>query len=72
MGDTTGGFGLLLLGVFVFWLCLWLPASMAADRGRSVLGWLLLTLMFSPILTIIALLVLGPTVERVLSRRERR
>jgi len=35
-----------------------------------VVGWLFLTLIFSPVLTILALLVLGPTVRQVL--REQR
>lgn len=70
MGDG-GGLFLALLGLgFAFWLCIWLPASMAASRGRSVLGWLLLTLMFSPFLTILALLVLGPTVEMALAQHQ--
>lgn len=47
--------------IFVLWLYFWLPASMAAKRGRSALGWVILTFIFSPLVTIIALLVLGPT-----------
>lgn len=57
-----------LLVIFLFWISIWVPATMAAERGRSVLGWLLLTLFFSPMITIIALLVLGPTVEKALAR----
>lgn len=53
------GLGLYLVG----WLYFWLPASMAEDRGRSAFGWVILTLFLSPVVTIIALLVLGPTVE---------
>jgi hypothetical protein len=56
----------------IFWLYIWLPASMAADRGRSSLGWVLLTIFFSPLITIIALLVLGPTVETALARMRRK
>lgn len=65
------GGGLFVIFAVVFWFCIWLPASMAASRGRSVVGWLFLTLVFSPVFTILALLVLGPTVRQVL-REERR
>lgn len=65
-----GAFFLVILAIAV-WFCIWLPASMAATRGRSVVGWLFLTLIFSPVFTILALLVLGPTVRQVL-REERR
>ncbi|WP_165899106.1 hypothetical protein [Rhodovulum steppense] len=69
MGESTVA---LIGGVLVFCLALWLyillPASMATDRGRSAVGWVCLTLIFSPFLTIIALLVLGPTVETTLAR----
>lgn len=58
--------------IFLFWISIWVPATMAAERGRSVVGWLLLTLFFSPMITIIALLVLGPTVEKALERMRRR
>lgn len=61
-----------VLVIFLFWISIWVPATMAAERGRSVVGWLLLTLFFSPMITIIALLVLGPTVEKALERMHRR
>lgn len=60
--------GLLMLG-FVFWLYIWLPASMAEKRGRSAFGWVFLTFIFSPFITIIALLVLGSTFENTLAER---
>ncbi len=68
MDGFVGGIVALLALVFVLWLYIFLPASMATSRGRSALGWVVLTLMFSPIITVIALLVLGPTVETVLAR----
>lgn len=57
----------LLLGFALFvlslWLCLWiailLPHRMAVARSRSGLGWVLISLFFSPALAIIGLLVLG-------------
>lgn len=66
-----GGFFLVVLAIG-FWFCIWLPASMAASRGRSVVGWLFLTLIFSPVFTVLALLVLGPTVRQVLREERRR
>ena len=63
---------LFVMVVFLFWISIWVPATMAAERGRSVLGWLLLTLFFSPMVTIIAILVLGPTIEKVLERLNRK
>ena len=68
MAGTAGGIGVILILAFIFWLYIWLPASMAADRGRSSVGWVILTLLFSPFITIIALMVLGPTVEMALAR----
>ncbi|TQD33262.1 hypothetical protein FKW81_14770 [Rhodobacter capsulatus] len=68
MDGTAGGIGVILILAFIFWLYIWLPASMAADRGRSSVGWVILTLLFSPFITIIALMVLGPTVEMALAR----
>jgi hypothetical protein len=65
-------FGVVLALALFFWLYIWLPASMAADRGRSTLGWIILTIIFSPFVTIIALLVLGPTVETALARMQRK
>jgi len=52
----------------VLWLYIFLPAEMAERRGRSPVGWVILSLMFSPVFTIIALLVLGPTVELAMKR----
>ena len=57
--------GLVLVITFALfsYFYIWLPAEMAEERGRSVGGWVLLTFLCSPIFTIVALLVLGPTVE---------
>ena len=71
--QDTDGLALLALTVF---LCLYLvlPAWMAARRGRSPLGWILMTLLLSPLVTVIALLVLGPTARQTfadMARRER-
>lgn len=70
--DGMAVFGMLLALAFAFWLYIWLPASMAADRGRSSLGWVFLTIICSPVITIVALLVLGPTVEMALARMQKK
>ena len=72
MEGMAGGIGVLLMLVFAFWIYIWLPASMAADRGRSSVGWVILTILFSPFITISALLVLGPTVEMAIARMRRK
>lgn len=51
-------FGLFALFVIV-WFYIFLPAGMAERRNRSQIGWVLISLFFSPIIAIIALLVLG-------------
>ena len=57
-----------LVGLIVAWL-LWIhiPAKMARTRGRSALGWVLLTWILSPLWTIILLLVLGDSSEKIAS-----
>ena len=63
----TGIIGLIaLVGLFVLWF-LWvrLPAQMARERGRSALGWVLLTWMLTPLWTIILLLILGDSDEKI-------
>ena len=53
----------LIVILFALWLVLWfyifLPAKMASNRGRSALIWVLVSLVFSPLLAIFLLLVLG-------------
>lgn len=66
-----GGSGGVLIGVIFFLLILWvtlwlyifLPADMARQRGRSAVGWVLFSLICSPILAIFLLLVLGRSRE---------
>lgn len=45
--------------VVVFWIYVLLPMGMAGRRGRSHLGWLLVSLIFSPLAAVILLLLLG-------------
>ncbi len=53
----------IIAGIAVFALIVWLlfvvPAQMAEERGRSQLGWVLISLFCSPFAAIIGLLVLG-------------
>ena len=51
---------LLFVLIFGFWLYIFVPAKMAERRGRSAIGWVLISLIFSPFIAIIALWVLGP------------
>lgn len=44
---------------FTVWIYILLPAEMAGNRGRSKLGWVLISLFFSPVIAVIGLLVLS-------------
>lgn len=46
--------------ILAFWLYIWLPATMAARRQRSALGWVIVTLFLSPLITLPLLVLLGP------------
>lgn len=55
-----------LLGLFFVWLFyVRIPAKMARTRGRSALGWVLLTWILSPLWTIILLLIIGDSAEKI-------
>lgn len=63
--------GLIVFGSIAALLFLWffwvrLPAQMARKRGRSALGWVLLTWILSPIWTAILLLIVGDSNEKIL------
>ena len=49
--------------LWLFWIHI--PASMARNRGRSALGWVLLAWVLSPLWVIIILLVLGDSKEKL-------
>ncbi len=51
---------IIVLGFYIL-----LPAKMAKKRGRSALGWVLLFWIISPLLGIIALLVLGDSKKKI-------
>ena len=62
--------GLIVFGSITALLFLWffwvrIPAQMARKRGRSALGWVLLTWMLTPLWTIILLLILGDSDEKI-------
>ncbi len=44
---------------FAFWLFILLPAEMAEARGRSALGWVLVSLFCSPFLAVFLLWLIG-------------
>ena len=51
--------------VLVLWFYIFLPARMARKRGRSILGWILLFWIISPLWGIIVLLVLGDSKQKI-------
>ena len=58
--DSLVGFLLAIaVLVFVIWLYFILPASMATERNRSALIWVLISLVGSPLLAILLLIALG-------------
>ena len=61
--NALSGFLAIILGLtalyFVVWIYILLPARMAEKRGRSAFGWVLLSLIFSPILACLLLWLSG-------------
>ena len=49
--------------LYIFWIHS--PARMARKRGRSALGWVLLTWILQPLWTIILLAILGDSSEKI-------
>ncbi len=62
------GFLFLIVGLAALYITLWLfillPARMAEARGRSAIGWVLVSLFFSPLLAVFLLWVLGDAPDR--------
>ena len=52
----------LIIG-YIFWIHI--PANMARNRGRSALGWVLLTWILQPLWTIVLLAILGDSSEKI-------
>ena len=53
----------ILVVLWLFWIHI--PASMARNRDRSALGWVLLAWVLTPLWVIIILLVLGDSKEKL-------
>jgi hypothetical protein len=53
------GVAVIIYLILGFWLCILLPAQLAATRGRSAVIWVILTIFLSPLLTIPLLLIFG-------------
>ena len=53
----------IIVVLWLFWIHI--PASMARNRGRSALGWVLLAWVLSPLWVIIILLILGDSKENL-------
>ena len=53
---------ILIIG-YIFWIHI--PAHMARNRGRSALGWVLLTWILQPLWTIVLLAILGDSSEKI-------
>ena len=62
----------ILIILYIFWIHI--PAKMARKRGRSALGWVLLTWILQPLWTIILLAILGDSSDKIRDdiRNERR
>lgn len=52
-------FALVVVLYVILWIYILLPAGMATKRGRSAFGWVVLSLLFSPVLACLLLLLLG-------------
>ena len=50
--------------MFLLWI--YLPAKLAKNRGRSALGWVLLSYITTPFLACILLLIVGNSTEKIL------
>lgn len=67
-GDAVSILFMLVFGLiaiyFTLWLYILLPSEMAAKRGRSSVGWVLISLMCSPIFACLMLWLLGDNPNR--------
>lgn len=65
MDIIAGGIGGALGLLFVVWLLILLPASMARNRNRSAVGWVLVSCLFSPVVAVLLLALLGKAASGV-------
>ena len=54
---------MLIFMLIIFYV--FIPAKMARNRGRSALGWVLLTWILQPLWTIILLAILGDSSDKI-------
>ncbi|WP_390914819.1 hypothetical protein [Pseudosulfitobacter sp. SM2401] len=54
----------LAIFAFLIWLCIFVPLKMARNRNRSGLGWVLISVLVSPLVAIVALLAMGPAEDK--------
>jgi hypothetical protein len=59
VNDSLAGPAIIAAIILVFWSCYILPAGMARTRGRSVILWIFLSLLFSPLISVPLLLAMG-------------
>lgn len=65
IGITAWIIALIVGLIITIYLWIVIPARMARERGRSEVGWVLLTWCLSPIWTIILLAILGDTKKKI-------
>ena len=63
--ETISIIAIIITITFFLWLLIFLPATMARKRGRSVIGWVLLFWIITPLWGIIVLLVLGDSKQKI-------
>ena len=64
---TIGSIAIIIIGVILhILLFIYLPAKLAKNRGRSALGWVLLSYIITPFLACILLLIVGNSTEKIL------
>ena len=63
--ETISIIAIIIALILILWLYIFLPAKMARKRGRSVIGWILLFWIISPLWGIIVLLVLGDSKQKI-------
>lgn len=58
--DTILGFALILMAfAFAVWIVIYVPATMAINRDRSAVLWVIVSLLITPLLSILLLWILG-------------
>lgn len=58
-----GLFFIIFALIFAGWLYIYVPATMASNRNRSAIIWVLISLVGSPLLAVLLLFALGDAAE---------